>query len=100
MHMHARVSPHFQVAVICTIFLGVLGIDRFIIGRPGLGVGKLLTGGGLGVWALIDMILVCTAKRETGKAYRSSTSRRGHDLRTILTVRCLPIHRSITFRGP
>ena len=62
MHMHARVSPHFQVAVICTIFLGVLGIDRFIIGRPGLGVGKLLTGGGLGVWALIDMILVCTGK--------------------------------------
>lgn len=39
-------------------FLGTLGIDRFYLGQVGLGVAKLLTFGGCGVWAFIDLILV------------------------------------------
>jgi TM2 domain-containing membrane protein YozV len=43
-----------------SIFLGTLGVDRFYTGHIGLGVGKLLTLGGCGVWALIDIILYAT----------------------------------------
>ena len=38
--------------------LGGLGIDRFYLGYTGLGVAKLLTLGGCGIWALIDLVLI------------------------------------------
>ena len=41
-------------ALILSIFLGSWGIDRFFIGDNGLGVGKLLTCGGCGIWTIID----------------------------------------------
>lgn len=50
----------YLTALLLSIFVGGLGIDRFYVGHVGLGVGKLLTAGGLGVWALIDLILFAT----------------------------------------
>tara|TARA_R110002050_G_scaffold300722_2_gene471973 strand:+ start:117651 stop:117989 length:339 start_codon:yes stop_codon:yes gene_type:complete len=50
--------------LIVSLLAGGLGIDRFMIGDTGLGVGKLLTCGGLGVWALIDLFLIMGATRE------------------------------------
>ena len=47
-------------AILLSIFTGCLGIDRFYLGYIGLGVLKLLTAGGLGFWALIDLIMICT----------------------------------------
>lgn len=38
-----------------SIFLGGLGVDRFMLGQTGAGIGKLLTGGGCGIWWLIDL---------------------------------------------
>jgi TM2 domain-containing membrane protein YozV len=43
---------------------GALGIDRFFIGDTGLGIGKLLTCGGLGIWTIIDWFLIMGATRE------------------------------------
>lgn len=42
------------VALILSIFLGELGIDRFYLGYIGTGILKLITCGGFGIWWLID----------------------------------------------
>ena len=46
------------VSLLLSIFLGGLGIDRFYVGDTGLGILKLLTGGGFGVWWLIDLFVI------------------------------------------
>ena len=41
--------------IVC-LLVGGLGIHRFMLGQPGLGILMLLTAGGCGIWALIDLI--------------------------------------------
>ena len=48
------------VTLVISFFLGGLGIDRFYLGYTGLGVLKLVTLGGLGIWWLIDLIRIAT----------------------------------------
>ncbi len=48
--------------LILSVLLGGLGVDRFYAGHIGLGVLKLITIGGCGIWALIDIIMVATGK--------------------------------------
>ena len=45
-----------------TFFVGVLGIHRFYVGKIGTGVLMLITLGGLGVWFLVDLLLVVTGQ--------------------------------------
>jgi len=49
-------------ALLLSFFVGGLGIDRFYLGYTGLGVAKLLTFGGCGIWALVDFILIVMNK--------------------------------------
>lgn len=51
-------------SLIISLLGGGLGIDRFFIGDTGLGVGKLLTCGGLGIWSIVDWFLIMDATRE------------------------------------
>ncbi len=50
--------------LIISLLGGALGIDRFYIGDTGLGVAKLITCGGLGIWTIIDLFLIMGAARE------------------------------------
>ncbi len=49
-----------MIALILCIFVGVLGIHRFYLGYTMEGVLMLLTGGGCGIWALIDLVRIIT----------------------------------------
>ena len=50
--------------LVVSIFLGCFGVDRFMLGETGLGIGKLLTLGACGVWQIVDWFFVGKRTRE------------------------------------
>ncbi len=51
---------NWVLVLIMSVVFGQLGVDRFIMGKVGTGILKLITFGGFGIWWLIDMILIAT----------------------------------------
>jgi TM2 domain-containing membrane protein YozV len=52
----------WTVLLLLSIILGTLGIHRFYVGKIGTGILMLLTGGGCGIWALYDIIMIVLEK--------------------------------------
>lgn len=52
------------VLLIISIFLGNLGVDRFMLNDTGLGILKLLTCGGFGIWTIIDWVFIMNKTKE------------------------------------
>ena len=77
-------------ALLLSLFFGVMGVDRFYIGDTGLGVTKLLTLGGVGIWAIVDLFLIQKAARrtniETMRQIRESILSSGKPSQSDLTV--------------
>lgn len=60
-HPETHSSPHSRTtALILAVVLGVVGAHRFYVGKIGTGILMLCTLGGLGVWYLIDLIMIAT----------------------------------------
>jgi TM2 domain-containing membrane protein YozV len=55
-------SKSWIVALLLCFFLGGLGVHRFYVGKVGTGILMLLTLGALGVWVLIDLIMIIIGK--------------------------------------
>lgn len=49
---------YFVTTLIYSVLLGFLGMDRFCLGHTGTAVGKLLTLGGVGIWWIVDIVLL------------------------------------------
>lgn len=57
---------NWVLTLIMSIVFGGIGVDRFIMGHVGLGILKLITLGGCGVWWLVDLILIATKHKFNG----------------------------------
>ena len=55
---HEYSDKDFVATCLLCLFLGTLGIHRFYVGKIGTGLLQLFTAGGLGIWALIDLIMI------------------------------------------
>ena len=54
----ANPPKSWLTTLLLSIFLGGLGIHRFYVGKIGTGIAMLLTGGGCGIWYIIDLIMI------------------------------------------
>ena len=67
-HWNAKQIPgvfsqrDWLIALVLSLVVGTLGVDRFYLGKIGTGILKLITFGGLGVWTIIDIILIAVKK--------------------------------------
>ncbi len=55
-------DKELMTTAIISWLVGIFGVDRFYLGYTGLGVAKLLTFGGCGIWAIIDLVLIILRK--------------------------------------
>lgn len=82
-----RSEKSARTALLLCLFLGPLGIHRFYVGKIGTGILMLLTAGGLGIWALVDLILIasCDFKDADGKQLEF-TKGKGTTLKRVFSI--------------
>jgi len=62
-------NKSFMTTWVLALLLGGLGIDRFYLGKVGTGILKLVTLGGFGIWALVDLIITLAGKQRDKQGF-------------------------------
>jgi len=52
-------DKEFLPTILLCFFVGIIGVHRFYVGKLATGVAMILTLGGLGIWVLVDFIMIC-----------------------------------------
>ena len=68
-------SKDWLTALLLCFFMGGLGIHSFYAGKTAIGVVQLLTLGGCGIWALVDLIMIVVGSYRDGKGKILSNNR-------------------------
>jgi len=55
-------EKNFVATLLLCLLLGGIGIHRFYVGKIGTGILQIVTLGGLGIWVLIDLIMIVIGK--------------------------------------
>ena len=64
MHIMAEREKNPVLAFGWNAFFGWLGLDKFYLGQPLLGIVKLVTLGMFGLWVILDLFIVAGDTRE------------------------------------
>jgi len=76
-----------STALLLCLFLGPLGVHRFYVGKIGTGLLMLLTGGGFGIWALIDLIVIANCQFSDSHGHILVFKRgKGSTLKRVLSI--------------
>lgn len=60
-------EKQFVTTLLLCILLGFLGVHRFYVGKTGTGILQLITLGGLGIWAFVDLIVIACGSFKDGQ---------------------------------
>ncbi len=59
-------DKEFIATILLCFFLGNIGVHRFYVGKVGTGILMIITCGGLGIWTIVDFIMIaCSAFRDS-----------------------------------